>query len=181
METKKTTTVAVMIALAIVLNIVSGIIPFFRMPKGGSVVLMSTMIIMFIGIKYGFRTGLLAGFVYGLINFMLSPFAMHPMALVLDYLLAFMVFGIGTLFIGRNVTLKKIIFAYFICSALRFLCSFVSGVIFYGEYAPVGQTVYYYSFIYNIMYILPEFAINSVILAVPSFKRVMFEKFLTEV
>ncbi len=180
METKKTTTVAVMVALAIVLNIVSGIIPFFKMPQGGSVVLMSTMIIMLIGVKYGYQTGLLAGVVYGLINFMLSPYTIHPFALVLDYLLAFMVFGIGTLIIGKNVTLSKVFIAYFICSMLRLSCSFASGVIFYSEYAPVGQSVYYYSFIYNATYIVPEYVLNVILISIPSLKNVLFQNFLTE-
>ncbi len=182
MDTQKTTTVAIMIALATILNFISGLIPFFKMPYGGSVVVMSTMIIMFIGIKYGFKTGLLAGFIYGLLNFILSPTqALHPVAFLLDYLLAFMVFGFGTLIVGKKITLSKVFLAYFICCALRFLCSFVSGIVFYGQYAPVGQTVYYYSFIYNIMYILPDFVLNSAIVAIPSLKHVMFRKFSSEV
>ncbi len=180
MNTRKITFCAIMIALATILNVVSGLIPFFKMPQGGSVVLMSTMIIMFIGIKYGVKTGLLVGFVYGLINFLISPFAIHPMAFFLDYLLAFMVFGLGTLLVGKNVTLPKVFIAYFICCMLRFLCSFISGVIFYAEFVQVGQSVYYYSFIYNITYIIPEYIINVALLTIPSFKNVMFQKFLDE-
>ncbi len=170
-----------MIALATILNFVSGLIPFFRMPQGGSVVLMSTMIIMLISIKFGYKTGILVGFIYGILNFLLYPYLMHPMAFFLDYLLAFMVFGLGTLFIGKNVTIPKIIIAYFICDMLRFGSHFASGVIFYSEFAAeVGQTVYYYSFIYNITYIIPEFVLNASILLVPSVKNMIFENFVCE-
>ncbi len=181
MNTRKITTCAIMIALATVLNVVSGLIPFFRMLQGGSVVLMSTMIIMLLGIKYGYKTGLLVGFVYGLINFLLSPYSMHPMALILDYFLAFMVFGLGTLFVGKKVTLPKVLVAYFICDMLRLACHFASGVIFYEQYAPVGQSVYYYSFVYNATYIIPEFVLNAVVVAIPSLRNVLFNNFITDI
>ncbi len=181
MNTKKLTFCAIMITLATVLNFLSGLIPLFRMPQGGSVVLMSTMIIMLIGVKYGYKTGLLVGFIYGILNFLMLPYLMHPMALMLDYFLAFMVFGLGTLFIGKNVTMPKIFIAYFICSVLRFICHFTSGVIFYYEYAAeVGQTVYYYSFVYNITYIIPEYILNVVLISIPSFKNIIFQNFINE-
>ncbi len=180
MNTRKITFCAIMIALATVLNVVSGLIPFFKMPQGGSVVLMSTMIIMFIGIKYGYKTGLLVGCVYGLINFLLGPYAMHPVAFLLDYLLPFMAFGLGTLMVGKKVTLPKVLIAYFVCDMVRLICHFASGVIFYAEYAPVGQSVYYYSFMYNLTYIIPEYVLNAVVLAIPSMKNVMFQNFLED-
>jgi len=38
----------------------------------------------------------------------------------------------------------------------RFVMHFLSGVVFFGQYAPAGTSAALYSFIYNITYIGPE-------------------------
>lgn len=177
LKTKDLTFIAIMIAIATVLNIVSGIIPFFKMPQGGSVVILSTLLIMMISVKFGVKVGILVGFVYGLLGFLLVPYFLTPIQLFLDNFLAMMVFGLGTLFIRGKVTYTKIVIAYFICCTLSFLCSFVSGVVFFGEYAGEGQSVLVYSFLYNITYALPTYIVNIVLLAIPALKNVLFENF----
>lgn len=179
MKTKDLTFTAIVIAVAIVLNVFSGIIPIFKMPQGGSVVLLSTLLLTLLSVKYGVKIGLIAGFVYGLINFLLGPYFVSPLQLALDYFLAFMAFGLARLFIVGKVTLPKVILAYFICSVLRFLCSFTSGFMFYGEFAG-DQTAYMYSFYYNITYILPEFVLNSIIVFIPALHKVIDEYFIRE-
>ena len=42
----------------------------------------------------------------------------------------------------------------------RFLCSFASGILIWGEYAPEGQPVWLYSLTYNGGYMLPELIIT---------------------
>ncbi|WP_193441819.1 energy-coupled thiamine transporter ThiT, partial [Streptococcus suis] len=44
------------------------------------------------------------------------------------------------------------------------LATFLSGIIFYADYAPDGMPVWFYSFTYNISYILPSTAIASILL-----------------
>ncbi len=178
MKTKDLTFTAIVIALAVVLNLFSSLLPIFKMPQGGSVVLLSTLLIMLVSIKYGTRIGLTVGFIYGLFNFMLAPYFIHPMQLLLDYFFAFMAFGLGGLFLRNSkFSFLKLSFAYFICSTLRFSCSFAAGVIFYREFAPVGQAPELYSFIYNITYILPEYILNTAIFYVPVVKNLFYKYF----
>ncbi len=47
--------------------------------------------------------------------------------------------------------------------AARFVCHFLSGIIFFGSYAPAGQAVWVYSLTYNLLYLVPE-AVFSVVL-----------------
>ncbi len=182
MKTKDLTFTAIVIALAVVLNVLSMVVPVFVMPRGGSVVLLSTLLITLVSIKYGTKIGLTAGFIYGLFNFMVAPYFVHPMQLLLDYFFAFMAFGLGGLFVGNGkLTLSKIAVAYFVCSILRFSASFAAGVIFYGEFAPVGQAPVIYSFFYNITYIIPEYIINMLILSVPVVRELLFKNFSKEI
>ncbi len=182
MKTKDLTFTAIVISLAVVLNVLSMVVPVFRMPQGGSVVLLSTLLITLVSIRYGTRIGLTIGFIYGIFNFMLAPYFVHPLQFLLDYIFAFMAFGLGTLFVGNGkLTFKKIAFAYFICSMLRFASSYLAGIIFYREFAPVGQAPEIFSFIYNITYILPEYIINMAILSVPVIKDLLFKNFSKEV
>lgn len=47
---------------------------------------------------------------------------------------------------------------------LRALCHILSGVWFFGQYAPEGTSVWMYSLVYNAQYIVPEIIISGFIL-----------------
>lgn len=179
-SSKQLTFTAMMIAVAIVLNYVSGVIPFFKMPQGGSVVILSSFIIFLIGIRYGVLQGLLAGTVYGLFNFMLSPYIYHPIQFFLDYIAAFAAYGLGVLFVFGEKKWWKLFVAYGICCIIRFAAATTSGVVFFGEFTPEGQTPFMYSAIYNITYIIPEYIVNVALVLVPPLKNVLEENFFGE-
>ena len=44
---------------------------------------------------------------------------------------------------------------------LRFVCSFLSGIVIWGAYAPEGTPVWIYSLTYNGGYMLPELIITT--------------------
>lgn len=44
----------------------------------------------------------------------------------------------------------------------RFLSHFISGVVFYGMYAPEGMSPIIYSAVYNGSYMLPEMVISDI-------------------
>lgn len=66
-----------MIALAFVLSYISMIIPF-KMPQGGSVSILSMFLIHYISIKYDSKTGIISGVVYGLLQYIMSPYFFTP-------------------------------------------------------------------------------------------------------
>ena len=47
---------------------------------------------------------------------------------------------------------------------LRFLCSFLSGCLLWGSYAPEGMNVALYSLLYNGFYMLPNIIIGVVVI-----------------
>ena len=49
---------------------------------------------------------------------------------------------------------------------LRFLCSFLSGWLLWGSYAPEGMNAAYYSLVYNGAYMLPDTIILAVVVAI---------------
>ncbi len=48
----------------------------------------------------------------------------------------------------------------------RFLCHFVSGVVFFASYAPEGWNPYLYSASYNAAYLVPSLAVALVTVVV---------------
>ena len=83
---------------------------------------------------------------------------------MLDYVLAFTVLGAANLFAAIFKKFKVVGYAVGAVAVgiLRFLCSFVSGIVLWGEYAPEGTPVWIYSLLYNGSYMLPNTVISVV-------------------
>lgn len=149
--------VAIMSALSIILGLIS-----FRglWAQGGSVSL-EMIPIFLMAFRRGLKGGLLTGIVVGLLQLLLNPIAgAHPVSILLDYPLAFMAAGFAGLFsVAPNATTKQrtksIVFGIFFGSLLRLVCHYISGVVFFGSYAPDNMNPYIYSLLYNISYMIP--------------------------
>lgn len=155
-------------SIAIVLAFVLNQITIIKMPQGGSVTPFSLLFIVLIGYLFGIRQGILAGIAFGLLDLMINPYVVHPIQMLLDYPLAFGALGLGALF--RN---KNLILVYVTGVAGRFLCHFISGVIFFGMYAPEGMSGVTYSFIYNISFLGVEAVLTCVLLLLPPIKNAL--------
>lgn len=151
-------------ALCIALAFVLSYIRLWKMPNGGSVTAASMLPILVFSYIYGMRKGLLAAFAFGLLQFIQEPVFLNWVQFVLDYLLGFGVLAIA----GAS---KKSIFPGMVGACLaRFLCSFVSGAVFFGEYAAPGQSAWVYSLGYNASYMLPETLICVAIALIPAMR-----------
>ena len=165
--TKLMSKIAIMLALATVLKMFT----IYRLPNGGSVTLGSMVPILLLAILYGPEVGILAGFSFGIINLILEPYILHPVQVLFDYPLAFMALGLAgyikksehmkkilTKIINSPSSLKKVDKLQTIIAAIigimgRFICAFISGVVFFASDAPKGTSPYVYSFLYNGSYI----------------------------
>ena len=145
--------------IAISLSAVLSYIRIFRMPQGGSVTAGSMIPILWFALRRGLRAGLEASTVYGLVKLALPPFEIyHPIQVLLDYPLAF-----GTL--GLTGAFKKYpLIGVGIGMLGRFICHFVSGVVFFATFAPEGIHPLIYSLLYNGSYMLPEFIISAILM-----------------
>ena len=163
---------AMMIALATVLSYLK----ILEMPFGGSITLeMLPLVLM--GLRRGPKWGCFVGFVHGLLQMILgfsnvlycSTLIAQIGCILLDYLLAFSVLGLSLvfakLFCKNNKKAGYIVGTVCVCF-LRFVCSFLSGWLLWGSYAPEGMSAPYYSLVYNGAYMLPDTIIMAVVVAI---------------
>jgi thiamine transporter len=143
-------------ALAVALAFVLGLIKVFEMPFGGSISLEMVPLIL-LALRQGPWVGIVAGTVYGLLDLVTPPvFALHPVQVLFDYPLAFGVLGLAGFF---QPTVRGAILGSVVAVLARFLCHFVSGVVFFASYAPKGWNPYVYSAAYNAAYLVPSLAV----------------------
>ncbi|WP_155113321.1 energy-coupled thiamine transporter ThiT [Metabacillus mangrovi] len=162
------TETAILTALAVILEMLSGF--FIKMPQGGSLSL--GMIPIFImSFRWGLKGGLLTGLLTGILHpIVMPPVIVHYAQALLDYPLPYMLAGMSGVLSGwvhRSLsqakwnTLMAVFAAAAIGSILRSASHILSGVIFFGSYAPKGTPVFTYSFIYNTTWMLPTWIIAS--------------------
>lgn len=168
-HTKFTTRIIVYIALMLALTVILHTFRIYHMPQGGSVTLGSMVPLLFIAFRYGPGVGYLAGFAYGIINLLQDPFILQPIQVLFDYPLPFMALGVAGYF--RN----HIFIGASIAVACRLACHFISGVVFFAEYAPPDMSPYLYSLVFNATYLVPELIICLIILRLLPMKRLLNE------
>lgn len=176
-KTKTLVLGGLIVALATVLSFIK----VYELPYGGSITLVSMLPIMLYGFLCGPKWGLLAGFTHGVLQLLFGLNALKGVSgwtvfgsILLDYLLAFAVLGLAGMFRGKlqNRALSFTLGAL-VTGLLRFVCSFLSGVILWGEYAdktfaPVLENmdgtplVLLYSLLYNGSYMIPEIILTCI-------------------
>ena len=151
-KTKMLTESALLIAMAIVLELVAkAFIP--EMPFGGQITLVSMLPVVLISYRHGVKWGLLSGVVYAALEMVIGAktvaAAFQPdyfgsgvlivnalLMCLLDYVLAFTILGIGGCFRnkiqnpGLSLCLGSIV-----ALGCRYLCHILSGYILFGSYA----------------------------------------------
>ncbi len=167
---------ALMVALATVLSLFQ----FNKMPFGGSVTLLSMFPIILFSIRRGLKGGLLASFVYAVLQLMLDigeivGWGLTPGTLIacilMDYLVPFTLLGLGGLF--RKKGFAGWISGTAFAVLLRFAAHYLSGVYVWQSVGEIiGKNIenpYLYSLIYNGIYMVPEF-IFTLVAAIIFFK-----------
>ena len=168
---KNTTTTMVVSALLVALSIALNQITLFQMPQGGSVSVLGMLPIVVCAYLFGTRRAVMCGMCVGLLDLILKPYVVHPVQLLLDYPFAFGAIG----FAGIIFMLKKEAFipAYLVGAFGRLVMAVLSGVIFFGAYAPEGMNPFVYSLGYNFSYIAAEAAITCIVIAIPAVRKAL--------
>ncbi|CDM69725.1 hypothetical protein CM240_2601 [Clostridium bornimense] len=149
-KVKLTTKILVQVALAVALSTILSFIKFYHFPQGGSINLASMVPILVMAIIYGPEIGFLTGFVYGIVDLILGPYILNPIQVLFDYPLPYMALGLAGYF-KNNKT-----FAVIVAMAGRFIFHFISGVVFFGSFAPDGMSPIIYSAVTNALLIVPN-------------------------
>ena len=169
---------AMMVALAVGLEILSGLIPG-PWAFGGSVSL-GAIPIFYLSYRRGCGWGAAAGLIYACVQMILG-FYIPPantataivLCVILDYILAFTALGFADLIaepFGKSGKRSARITGYVVgavgASFLRFIFSFISGIILWDSYAlEYNLSPWVYSLIYNGSYMIGNAAIAAVVLA----------------
>ena len=154
-------------ALAIALGTVLSNIKVFHFPTGGSITLLSMLMIALPGYWFGLGAGIMTGVAYGILQLLIDPYVLYPMQLVVDYILAFGALGLSGLLVNAKNGLIK---GYLAGVVGRYVFAVISGWIFFGAYAWEGWDPLPYSLAYNAIYIFAEAAITVAILCIPPVK-----------
>lgn len=154
-------------AMAVALGTVLSNIKLFQFPWGGSVTLLSMLVICLPGYFYGLGAGLMTGLAYGVLQLLIDPYVLFPMQLVLDYLLAFGALGLSGLFSKAKNGLLK---GYIAAILGRYVFVSLSGWLFFAEYAWEGWNPLAYTLVYNGIYIFAEAAMSIVVILLPPVK-----------
>ena len=140
-------------------------IKLFSMPQGGTVTPFSMLPIAICSYLIGTRNGVMAGTALGMVNLIVNPYVIHPLQLILDYPLAFAALGAGGPLRNTKLGLPGV---YVVGIIGRFICSTLSGVVFFGSYAEgTGLSPLLYSVIYNGSYIGAEGILTLIIIMLP--------------
>ena len=161
----------VLCAILIALSFVLGMVKIIPMPYGGSITLFSMLAATLTGYFCGPKWGLTSGVALGLLNLIIDPVILFPLQVLLDYVLAFGCLGLSGFFSNKK---NGLYIGYIVAIIGRFICSFLPGFLFFGEYAPEGMNPVWYSFLYNIFYIGGEGVLTLLVLALPPVKNTIF-------
>jgi thiamine transporter len=150
------------LGVAIALAAVLGQVRLLTMPQGGSVSL-EMLPIVFVAVRRGVAPALAAGIVYGFLSLVLpGAFVYHPLQALLDYPLAF-----GALAAAGFVSVtgwRTLALAVGLAGGARLVFHFLSGLIFFAEYAPEWEAPWLYSLTYNVLYLVPEAVLTGALL-----------------
>ena len=94
LDTRGIVYAAVCIAMSFALSYVR----FLELPQGGSITFASLVPLMVFSYMYGIRKGVLAGIIYGFLQFVQAPWFYHPVQFLLDYPIAFCAIGLAAIF-----------------------------------------------------------------------------------
>lgn len=152
-------------AVCIALAAVTSMIKVFHFPTGGSITLCSMLFGAMPGILFGPVWGICAGIAHGLLQFFLEPYFLTPVQMLLDYPLAYGALGLAGLMCGKKHGIQ---IGYLIGVLGRWFFSFLSGVVFFAEYAWPGWNPVAYSAAYQSIYLGSEAILTLIIISIPA-------------
>ncbi|MBN7274851.1 energy-coupled thiamine transporter ThiT [Ligilactobacillus pobuzihii] len=171
-QTKNSTRLLTETAIMSALSIVLSYIVIFRMPQGGSVSLVLLPLI-FLGLRRGPVWACTAGAICGVVQLMFGGYFLNPLQVIFDYVLSFGTVGFAGFFAkplqgalqekNQGKIFGYTLAASFLGGFMAYLNNVISGIVFYAEYTPKGQSVFAYSTIYNATYMIPEALASMVI------------------
>lgn len=166
------TEIAIFVGVALVFDVIAGLFSPFK--YGGSIS-PAMLPIFIIAYRRGIKPGLLAGFIFGVLQAILAEalgygvFAFivdegwwkFILMFMLDYIVPFTALGIAAIFPKPLEKKTSFILGISLASFLRYISHGISGVLVWDYYAGLaGLNPWFYSFIaYNLPYMISSYAL----------------------
>ncbi|MGD9964196.1 MAG: energy-coupled thiamine transporter ThiT [Candidatus Izemoplasmatales bacterium] len=188
--------VAILVGVAVVLDVIFGILSSGIFPWGGSIS-PAMLPIFIIAYRRGVKTGLFSGFIFAIIQLLIAGMissgviAAIPesnyigptwlkliLVYLLDYIIPFTLLGIAGIFKNSLTKIKPFILGMLLASFIRYISHGISGVLIWGSYTSWFNETYnanvnpfIYSFVvYNLPYMLAS-TILCILVGLIMFKR----------
>ena len=158
------------VALSVAINALFTTLLPISMPFGGSLSL-NMLPIVLLALLRGPLVGIITGVLVGFSDLLFDPFVISIPQMLLDYPLAYGLVGLAGIFALRPAKLQEqagqgeptlvkmmsyAVLGAVVASAARLAAHILSGVLFFGQYAPDTQNVWLYSAIYNLSFMGPN-------------------------
>ena len=157
---------AIFVAIAVVLNMIRINI----LPQGGSVNLVLIPLAV-LSLRWGLGWGMASGLVFGLIKAIMGGgFAWGWQSLLMDYFLSGTVIGLAGLFYRQGSW--RAVLALVVGGVAQYVVHWMAGALIWAEWMPeefLGMPMvspWFYSLLYNGLYMVPNIIICAVILAI---------------
>lgn len=178
--TKKIATIASLVAMAVILEIICDAIPFLNVSwlEGGGISLACLPLVL-LAYRYGVRYGILGGLIYGVFNLLTGGKIYHWLSPILDYILAFGVVGIAGLF--KNAlkgNYLSFILGFVVFFTIRAILHVISGMVCFE--VPLWGSITYnspYVLVSMIVCIIVGLAIYKQIVALMPYEKYEQDEF----
>ena len=164
-------------ALLIAMGVVLSLIKIIDLPYGGSVTIASMFPVMLIAYRHGLGYGLVSATVFGGIQQLLglktlswvSTWQSVLAVILLDYIVAFAVIGLGGLFRGRfgkrtDGQVYELLAGALLVCLLRYICHVISGATVWAGLSIPTRGAIAYSLAYNATYMIPETLVMCIVI-----------------
>lgn len=135
------------IGLALALATVLNLFKIYSWPTGGGITIASMLPLILIAFMYGPWIGMLTGFLFGALSLITDPYILHPVQVLFDYPLPYLCLGLAGFLSNKGK--KGMLLGAGLSIFARFICHVISGVVFFGSYAPEGMSPLVYSLSVN--------------------------------
>ena len=159
--------IGIFAALGFVFDELQGILFKGIFPNGGSIGI-AMIAVLIIAYRRGLWPALLTGLIMGLLDAATGPQILHPVQMILDYIIPYALVGFAALlkpffdkYDDNKSRILWIIAGAVVGGLLKFLSHYLAGVIFWKDVSGFAwnlewMNLYLYCFIYNIAFIGPS-------------------------
>ncbi|MEG1285707.1 MAG: energy-coupled thiamine transporter ThiT [Romboutsia sp.] len=144
-------------------------IDFWDMAYDGEINMFSMLPLLLVSLVFSRQAGVTAGLITGIISLLIGGYILHPAQVILDYILPYMALGLSDILGKENK--NKMLLGSLIAVLLNVFAHFLSGIIFFGQYAPEGMNSTLYSFLYNFTGHGVEGILCTVLISILPFKN----------